>query len=108
MLFHVRRTDTAKPDTLTQYKGIRSIPWVRPPEGLSVLEIQTTHTPTTLQIVPDDNNYLTPPYHSEEERLQQGRWKTDRVWSGHWYQDEFFHINEGCVLPAVIQHRHER
>ncbi|KAK3705814.1 hypothetical protein LTR37_013121 [Vermiconidia calcicola] len=80
MPFHVKRSETAKHDTLTQYNGIRSTRWVRPPEGLSVLEIQTTHTPTALQKVPDDKNYLTPPYH----------------W--HWYQDEFFHVKEGRYI----------
>ena len=80
MSFHVKRTDTANLDTVQQYKGIRTTRWVDPPEGRSVLEIQTTHTPTAFQKVPEGKNYLTPPYH----------------W--HWYQDEFFHIKEGRYI----------
>jgi len=77
--FHVRRSNTAHLDTLTQYNGVRSTRWVTPPEGKSVLEIQTTHTPTAMHPskVPEKLNYLTPPYH----------------W--HWYQDEFFLVKEG-------------
>jgi hypothetical protein len=64
MPFHVKRTDTSKQDTLQQYNGIRSTRWVLPPpDGKSVLEIQTTHTPMALQKVPEGKNYLTPPYH---------------------------------------------
>jgi hypothetical protein len=64
MPFHVKRTDTSKLDTLQQYNGIRSTRWViPPPEGKSVLEIQTTHTPMKLKSVPEGKNYLTPPYH---------------------------------------------
>lgn len=77
--FHVRRSQTAELDTLKQYNGLRTTTWERPPDGKSVLEIQTTHDPTALQKVPTSLNYLTPPYH----------------W--HWYQDEFFHVKEGCV-----------
>ncbi|KAK4561769.1 hypothetical protein LTR86_004448 [Recurvomyces mirabilis] len=78
--FHVQRTNTAQLDTVQQYNGIRSTRWVTPPDGKSVLEIQTTHRPTDLQKVPEKLNYLTPPPH----------------W--HWYQDEFFHIREGRYL----------
>jgi hypothetical protein len=64
MPFHIKRTDTSKLDTLQQYNGIRSTRWVTPPpEGKSVLEVQTTHTPMALQKVPEGKNYLTPPYH---------------------------------------------
>lgn len=63
MPFHVKRSQTAHLETLSQYNGIRSTRWERPPGGLAVHEIQTTHTPTALQKVPDDQNYLTPPYH---------------------------------------------
>jgi hypothetical protein len=64
MPFHVKRTDTSMLDTLKQYNGIRSTRWViPPPEGKSVLEIQTTHTPMKLKSVPEGKNYLTPPYH---------------------------------------------
>ncbi|KAK3116772.1 hypothetical protein LTR53_002538 [Teratosphaeriaceae sp. CCFEE 6253] len=78
--FHVRRSNTAKLETLTQYNGLRSTTWVRPAEGMSVLELQTTHTPLALQKIPEDRNYLTPPPH----------------W--HWYQDEFFHVREGRYI----------
>jgi hypothetical protein len=63
MSFHVKRSQTSKLETLQQYKGIRSTRWAQPPQGKSVLEIQTTHTPTALQKVPEGKNYLTPPYH---------------------------------------------
>jgi hypothetical protein len=63
MSFHIKRSQTSKLDTLQQYGGIRSTRWVQPPQGKSVLEIQTTHTPTALQKVPDGKNFLTPPYH---------------------------------------------
>ncbi|TKA79835.1 hypothetical protein B0A55_02783 [Friedmanniomyces simplex] len=78
--FHVRRSNTAQLDTLTQNNGVRSTRWVRPAEGKSVLEIQTTHTPMELQKIPDGLNYLTPPPH----------------W--HWYQDEYFHVKEGRYI----------
>ena len=42
MSFHIKRSETAKLDTLQQYNGIRSTRWVTPPDGKSVLEIQTT------------------------------------------------------------------
>lgn len=71
MPFHIKRTDTAKLETLQQYNGIRTTRWVKPPEGLSVLEIQTTHTPTALQKLPDDKNYLTPPYHCKAAKFQK-------------------------------------
>jgi hypothetical protein len=62
--FHIKRSQTAHLDTLQQYNGIRTTRWVSPPPlGKSVLEIQTTHTPTALQKVPEGKNYLTPPYH---------------------------------------------
>jgi hypothetical protein len=64
MPFHISRTQTSHLDTLTQYNGLRSTRWVLPPpEGKSVLEIQTTHDPRALQKVPVGKNYLTPPYH---------------------------------------------
>lgn len=66
MSFHVKRTETVKQkDALKQYGGIRSTRWAAPEPGKSVLEIQTTHTPTALQQVPDELNYLTPPPHCE-------------------------------------------
>ncbi|KAF7187692.1 putative oxidoreductase patJ [Pseudocercospora fuligena] len=80
MPFHIKRTETFQAKPLQQYRGIRSTVWVQPPSGKSVLEIQTTHTPTALQKVPDEKNYLTPPPH----------------W--HWYQDEFFHIRKGRYI----------
>jgi hypothetical protein len=63
MSFHIKRSQTSQLETLQQYGGIRSTRWVQPPQGKSVLEIQTTHLPTALQKVPDGKNYLTPPYH---------------------------------------------
>jgi hypothetical protein len=64
MSFHVKRSQTSHLGTLQQYNGLRTTRWVSPPPlGKSVLEIQTTHTPTALQKVPEGKNYLTPPYH---------------------------------------------
>lgn len=63
MPFHVKRTDTSSLETLQQYNGLRTTRWVQPPQGRSVLEIQTTHRPTELQKVPEGKNFLTPPYH---------------------------------------------
>jgi hypothetical protein len=64
MPFHISRSKTSHLSTLTQYNGLRSTRWVLPPpEGKSVLEIQTTHDPIALQKVPEGKNYLTPPYH---------------------------------------------
>ncbi|SMR50978.1 unnamed protein product [Zymoseptoria tritici ST99CH_1E4] len=80
MSFHVKRTETKHQDPLKQYRGIRSTTWATPAPGKSVREIQTTHTPTALQKIPDNLNYLTPPPH----------------W--HWYQDEYFHIKEGRYI----------
>lgn len=80
MSFHVQRTKTADLPVLEQYRGIRSTKWVKPPQGKSVLELQTTHTPTALQKIPEKLNYLTPPPH----------------W--HWYQDEYFHVKEGRYI----------
>ncbi|KAK4894269.1 hypothetical protein LTR27_007402 [Elasticomyces elasticus] len=61
--FHVRRSTGAHIGTLTQYNGLRSTRWEKPADGKSVLEIQTTHTPTQIQKIPDELNYLTPPPH---------------------------------------------
>jgi len=63
MPFHVKRSNTAHEDVLTQMNGIRSTRWVTPEKGKSVLEIHTIHTPTALQKVPAEKNYLSPPYH---------------------------------------------
>jgi hypothetical protein len=42
MSFHIKRSQTSKLDVLQQYSGTRSTRWVHPPpEGKSVLEIQT-------------------------------------------------------------------
>ncbi|EMC96739.1 hypothetical protein BAUCODRAFT_488132 [Baudoinia panamericana UAMH 10762] len=78
--FHVRRSNVAKLDELSQYNGLRTTRWVQPPQGRSVLEIQTTHRPTALQKIPKDQNLLTPPYH----------------W--HWYQDEYFYVKQGRYI----------
>lgn len=101
MTFHVKRSKTSDIEVLTQYNGIRSTRWVQPPSGLSVLEIQTTHTPTALQKVPDDKNYLTPPYHCPSTFSEMLPQETNKL-LGHWYQDEYFHIKEGCVKMTVI------
>jgi len=62
--FHIKRSQTSHLETLQQYNGLRTTRWVLPPpQGKSVLEIQTTHTPTALQKVAEGKNYLTPPYH---------------------------------------------
>ncbi|KAF2227027.1 hypothetical protein BDZ85DRAFT_230887 [Elsinoe ampelina] len=75
--FHVKRTPSAHIDELTQWNGARSTKWVTPPDGKSVLEIQTTHRPQDFKDVPDDKNVLIPPFH----------------W--HWYQEEQFFIRQG-------------
>lgn len=77
MSFHVKRTPIAHQGTLSQYDGIRTTTWERPPNGLSVKEIATIHRPRDLQNYPDGGAMLKPPYH----------------W--HWYQEEYFHITEG-------------
>ncbi|GAM85120.1 hypothetical protein ANO11243_031240 [Dothideomycetidae sp. 11243] len=74
------RSQTANHETLHQWSNARSTTWVTPPDGRSVLELQTTHTPKVFASVPDDENVLIPPYH----------------W--HWYQDEFFHIKRGRYI----------
>jgi hypothetical protein len=84
--FHVKRSETAQLDSVSQMNGIRSTKWVRPPQGRSVLEIQTTHRPRDLQKVPENLNYLTPPLH----------------W--HWYQDEYFNIKEGYTMMSPEMH----
>lgn len=72
MPFHVKRTNTWRQgEVLCQYEGIRSTTWTRPPSGKSVLEIQTTHTPTALQKVPDELNYLTPPLHCKSKLIDR-------------------------------------
>ncbi|PNS18906.1 hypothetical protein CAC42_5445 [Sphaceloma murrayae] len=78
--FHVKRTPSAHKDELSQWNGARSTRWVTPPDGKSVLEIQTTHTPHVFKDVPDEKNVLIPPYH----------------W--HWYQEEQFYVREGRYL----------
>lgn len=75
--FHVRRSNVSEKETLVQYNGIRSTRWVRPNNGNSVREVQTTHRPQDLQKIAADVNYLTPPYH----------------W--HWYQEENFYVMKG-------------
>ncbi|KAI5367963.1 Putative rmlC-like cupin domain superfamily, rmlC-like jelly roll protein [Septoria linicola] len=80
MSFHIKRTRTKDQKPMIQYNGIRSTIWATPEPGKSVREIQTTHTPTKLQEIPDELNYLTPPPH----------------W--HWYQDEYFYITEGRYI----------
>lgn len=75
--FHIRRSNVAQDDALKQYNGLRTTRWERPPDGKSVLEIQTTQSGTAVQKIPKNLNYLTPPYH----------------W--HWYQTEYFNITEG-------------
>jgi hypothetical protein len=77
MAFHVKRSKTADHESLTQWNGARSTKWVTPPEGKSVLEIQTTHDPEMFKNVPDSENVLIPPYH----------------W--HWYQEETFTVTQG-------------
>jgi hypothetical protein len=74
MSFHIKRSQTSKLDVLQQYSGIRSTRWVHPPpDGKSVLEIQTTHTPAVLRKVPEGKNYLTPPYHCTRKSLPYNR-----------------------------------
>ncbi|KAF4554752.1 Hypothetical protein D9617_3g018200 [Elsinoe fawcettii] len=78
--FHIKRTPSSQDDELFQWNGARSTRWVTPPDGKSVLEIQTTHRPWDFKDVPDDKNVLIPPFH----------------W--HWYQEEQFYIREGRYL----------
>jgi len=78
--FHVRRSIVKDEEELTQCNGIRSTRWERPKDGNSVLEVQTTHSPTALQKIPADQNYMNPPYH----------------W--HWYQEEHFTVKEGRFI----------
>ncbi|KAG8627843.1 hypothetical protein KVT40_003716 [Elsinoe batatas] len=78
--FHIKRTESAHIDELTQWNGARSTKWVTPPDGKSVLEIQTTHRPQDFKDVPDDKNLLIPPFH----------------W--HWYQEEQFFIRQGQYI----------
>lgn len=77
MSFHVERTHTAHSDVLSSFNGARTTVWERPPNGQSVLEIQTHHNPSALLGVPDDKHLLVPPMH----------------W--HWNQEEFFTVREG-------------
>jgi hypothetical protein len=73
----LKRSHTAHFEALEQWNGGRTTRWAKPPAGSSVMEIQTTHNPSQFKDVPNDKNYLIPPYH----------------W--HWYQDENFDIIQG-------------
>jgi len=80
MAFHVKRTKTAHLEELSQWNGARTTKWLTPPDGKSVLEIQTIHSPEMFKNVPLAENLLIPPYH----------------W--HWYQEEFFTVTQGRYI----------
>jgi hypothetical protein len=71
------RTHTANEPIVKQWNKARSAHWVTPPNGSSVLEIQTTHDPSVFKDVPPEKNYLIPPFH----------------W--HWTQEEYFTLKSG-------------
>ena len=97
MSFHIKRSQTAQFETLTQYNGLRSTRWERPPDGQSVHEIQTTHDAKALQKIPKGKNYMRPPYHCKFAWMTEVFTEVLIMLSGHWYQDEFFYVKEGYV-----------
>lgn len=77
---NVKRSKTAHHQTLSQWNGNRKVHWEAPPNGSSVLEVQTTTDATVFKDVPASENHLTPPYH----------------W--HWHQKEYFEIQSGRFM----------